>query len=178
MSDLDTSEISSINDILSAKQHNTNADVVDVDETLVKLVVFTLDKNWYAFPSENIKEVLSDIPVSVLPGCPASLEGVINVRGDIESVISLRSLLNYGSLTDTANSRILIGATEAMRSGIRVDTVEEIIAFSQTNIKAPPSTLPTHMVPIVTGAIQLKNHTVTILDLEKMFENYRDGLQG
>lgn len=178
MNETDTAEISSIEDVLIAKQHNTNADIVDVDQALIKMVVFTIDGNWFAFHSEFIKEVLSDMQVSPLPGCPASLEGVINVRGDIESVISLRSVLNFEPLAHQANTRILIGATDGMRSGIRVDTVEEIIALPESKIQTAPSTLPAHMTAIVDGVFKLKDNTVTVLDMQQMFKNYRDALMG
>lgn len=178
MSEINRGEINSVENILSAKQYNTNADVIDVDQTSVKLVVFTLAGNWFAFESENIKEILSDMAISALPGCPASLEGVINVRGDIESVISLRKILHIEPMATTVNSRILIGATESMRSGIRVDTVEEIITLSEKLIQSAPATLPDYMNDIVTGVFTLKKHTVTVLDLSHMFKSYHDALMG
>jgi len=171
------SEFSTIHDILADKQHNTNADVVDIDRSLLRLVVFCLDGNWFALPGDKVRELLAEHTVSHLPGCPASLEGVINVRGDIESVISLRTLFQFEPLADPT-TKILIVETEAMRSGVRVDTVEDIVAVPEEKIKKAPSTLPGHMAPIVTGVVELDNFTVTILDIEKMFADYRDGLQG
>ena len=62
-------------------------------DAMVKLVVFTLDGEWFAFEGNKIKELLPDCTAFFLPGCPTSLEGVINVRGSIESVINLRSVV-------------------------------------------------------------------------------------
>jgi len=169
-------EMQTLDDVLLAKEHNTNADIVDIGQTMIKLVIFTLDENWYAFLGKNVKEVLSDIAVSALPGCPLSLEGVINVRGDIESVISLRHLFQYPPIENMDKTRILLGSSEAMRSGIRVDTVEEILSITEDSIVEPPATLPPYMAPIVSGVIQLNDQTVTILDLDKIFNNYHDGL--
>ena len=177
MTDLDASEFSTINEILTEKQHNTNGDVIDVEQSTIRLVLFSLDHNWYAFPAACVKELLAEHSVSYIPRCPPSLEGVINVRGDIESVISLRTLFHFEPLSDKS-TKILIIETDSMRSGVRVDAVEEIIAVPEDKVKEAPSTLPEHMDPIVTGIVEINDLTVTILDIDKLFSNYRDGLQG
>ena len=97
--------------------------MVNVDEEVTKLVVFTLGGDWFAFHGDKVREILTDNTVFFLPGCPASLEGVINVRGDIESVVLLRTVFGYSAAVD-ASSRILLGHGKSMRSGIRVDSVD------------------------------------------------------
>ena len=67
-------------------------EIIDVDEPVIKLVIFSLGEQHFAFLGEAIKEVLPGTEtVFFVPGMPASVEGVINVRGDIESVIQLYS---------------------------------------------------------------------------------------
>ena len=68
--------------------------IVNVDEPLVKLVIFALGNEHFAFQGDCIHEILTKVDVFFVPGCPPSLEGVINVRGDIESVIRPHGLLH------------------------------------------------------------------------------------
>ena len=70
------------------QRRESNRGVVNVDESTTKLVIFELQGDWFAFHGEKIKEILSQVDVFFVPGCPPSLAGVMNVRGDIESVIS------------------------------------------------------------------------------------------
>ncbi|MGE4278283.1 MAG: chemotaxis protein CheW [Magnetospirillum sp.] len=149
--------------------------VVNVDEPLVKLVVFVLNGEWFAFHGERVKEVLSDFPVYFLPGCPPGLEGVINVRGDIESVLSLRTVLRYPAADADSASRILLGQGAEMRSGLRVDSVEEVMDVPQSLIQAPPHTIPDHLRPLVLGIVAFQGHMVTILDMDRLLADYRVG---
>lgn len=163
-------------DQILAVRRGAAAQVVDVDVPVIKLVVFSLDGGWYAFPAEGIAEVLPDCPVFFLPGCPPSLEGVINVRGDIESVIRLRSVLGLPPAAPDAASRILIGRAAALRSGIRVDAVEDVLDVPEENIQAPPHTIDERLKPLVRGIVPLRGHLVMLLDLERLFSDYRAGL--
>lgn len=171
-----TGETTSLDQILALKRGETGP-IVNVDEPLVKLVIFTLDGSWFAFAGEAIREVLPDSPVFYLPGCPESLEGVINVRGDIESVIDLRQVLGFLPAADKARSRILLGRAAAMHSGIRVDAVEEVMDVPQSSIQAPPHTIPDHRKAIVRGIVRFKGELVTLLDLERLFADYAAGLR-
>ena len=165
-----------LDDIL-ARKRQTGGEVVNVDEPTVKLVYFSLGEQWYAFSGEHIREVLADAEVHYLPGCPASMEGVINVRGDIESVIRLRAVLGLPEVKVTGASRILLGKTDAMSSGIRVDRVEEVLDVLQSAIQPPPHTLPEHLRPIVPGIVMYREHVVHLLNLQRIFADYRAGLR-
>ena len=138
-------------DQVLALRHGAASPVVDVEEPVIKLVIFTLAEEWFAFAGNKIREILADSPVFFLPGCPASLEGVINVRGDIESVIRLHTLLGFPESQIGASSSILIGQGNHLRSGIRVDRVEEVIDLPQSSIRTPPHTLPEALRSIVLG---------------------------
>jgi purine-binding chemotaxis protein CheW len=159
-------------------RHGEARAVVDVDEPQVKLVVLTLAGDWFAFPGDKVREVLPDSPVFYLPGCPASLEGVINVRGDIETVVDLRAVLGFAPAANRAGSRILLCRGGGMSSGVRVDTVEEVMDVPQSRIQAPPHTIPDHRKPIVLGILAFGERLVTVLDLERLFADYRAGLAG
>ena len=153
-----------------------SSEIVNVDEEAIKLVVFELAGDWLAFPGGNISEILPKVDVFFVPGCPASLEGVINVRGDIESVITLSELLGKPATEATSTSSILRGHGGGMRSGIRVDRVIDVLDVVQSAIQPPHTSLPEHMRNIVTGLMKHQDKPVAILDLNRIFENYRSGL--
>lgn len=164
----------SLDEILASQQQG-QGDVINVDEDTVKLVIFVLGKDWYAFHGEHIKEILSDTEVFFLPGCPATLEGVINVRGDIESVLNLRRVLRYPDSMTDADSRILLARGDKTHSGIRVDRVEEVIDVVESSVLPPPHTIPEHLRPLVLGHIEFADQVVSILELNRLFDDYLVG---
>ena len=166
----------SLDQILSI-HYSESAQIVDVDEPTAKLVVFTLDDQWFAFRGDRIKEVLADCPVYFLPGCPPSLEGVVNIRGDIESVVRLRLILGLPEAERKDETYILLGQTATMRSGIRVSRVEESLDVPHSAIQSPPATSPDHLRAIVVGIVQFGDHLIHLLDLDRIFDDYRAGLR-
>lgn len=167
----------SLDDILAARAAG-DGQVVDVDVPTVKLVVFSLAKDWYAFAAAGVAEILPDRPAFFLPGCPSSLEGVISVRGSVESVVSLRPLLGLPPAPPGAPSRILIARAAAMRSGLRVDAVEDVLDVAEDTLQEPPHTIDPALKPLVRGIVSVRGHLVTVLDLERLFADYAAGLAG
>jgi purine-binding chemotaxis protein CheW len=168
-------EQNGLDKILSLRRE-ASAEIVNVDEPTVKLVIFELGGEWFAFPGEAIREILPQVDIFFVPGCPSSLEGVINVRGDIESVIRLAELLGKPATETSVTSSILRGQGGGMHSGIRVDRVVDVLDVVQSAIQPAPTTLPEHMRRIVSGLMQHQDMPVAILDLDRIFEDYHRGL--
>ncbi len=170
------SESAPLERILAVRQAQPGQ-VIDVDGPRIKLVVFTLDDLWCAFVGEKIREVLAETPVFFLPCCPALLEGVMNVRGTLESLIRLRPLLGLGEALAGKRSRILIGQTPALRSGIRVDRVEEVLDVPLATVHAPPAAVSDRMKAFLLGIVDFRGHPVHVLDLDRIFEDLLAGLR-
>lgn len=169
---------SQLDQLLNERAGN-DQEIVDVDEPLVKLVIFRLGEQHFAFAGANITEVLpGEEAVHYLPGMPASVEGVMNVRGDIESVIRLDELLQLTTDTNQSkaeNSTILLGRTKAMHSGLRVDQLLDVVDLPESQLKAPPEALPEHLKPYVTSLFNFNNLAITLLDLDAVFTAWLAG---
>lgn len=167
--------MSSLDQILSQRRE-ARREVVNVDEPKVKLVIFELGGEWFAFHGERIREILAQADVYFVPGCPASLEGVINVRGDIESVVLLHELLRLPAGQPGRGASILLGRGGGMSSGIRVDQVIDVVDLPQSRVQPAPATLPEHLQPVVSGVLKFKDRPVAVLDLDRIFSDYAKGL--
>lgn len=163
-------------DQVLSQRREARQDIVNVDEPAVKLVIFALGDQYFAFHGERIREILAQADVFFVPGSPASLEGVINVRGDIESVIRPHEMLHLPESTASRTSSILLGRGGGMSSGIRVDRMVDVVDLPQSSIQPPPATLPEHMRALVLGVLKFQEQPVAVLDLDKMFSDYARGL--
>ena len=65
------------------KEQQDRDQIVNVDEEEIKLVIFTLHEDFFAFYSSNIKEILTLEKINFVPGSPEYILGISNVRGDI-----------------------------------------------------------------------------------------------
>lgn len=170
------SEPQDVLDRVLAIKSGPSGPVVNIDEPKVKLLVLTLGEEVFAIRGEFVREVLSDQPVFFLPGGPPSLEGVISVRDEIETVVDLRQVLGLPKASGHLDSRILLVKTADMQSGVRVDRVDDVADVAQSDILPAPSTIADARKAIVQGVTEIRGTMATLLDIERIFRDYRDGL--
>ncbi|MBF0558863.1 MAG: purine-binding chemotaxis protein CheW [Nitrospirae bacterium] len=145
--------------------------IADVEEEKVKVVIFTLAGGWYAFSSGEIKEIISHANIFYVPGAPDFIHGLINIRGDIESVINLNMFLRLPDNVKAQSGRVLVAAVEGgIRSGILVDSVEDVLDIPASSVKSPLSTLNKSVREFVAGEFIHGRETVILLSVEKIFE--------
>lgn len=162
-----------------AQQQAQLQGIIDVDEPVIKLVVFRLSEQNFAFTGGAIKEILSGTEtVFFVPGMPPSVEGVINVRGDIESVIQLHTLLQLPNELEKNTlhlSSILLAQGEQMHSALRVDQLLDVIDVAQSAVQPVPDALPEYLQAYVTGLLQLNGLAVAVLDIDALFNAWQQG---
>ena len=143
--------------------------VVDVEEQKVKMVIFFLFGERYAFYGENVKEILPLMPVSYVPGAPDFIPGVINIRGEIESVININRFLELPDPSSVQRGRIAVAEKDGIRSGILVDSLEDVLDIPLSAIRPPLATLSQTIKEFVAGEFVYDDKSVTILDIGKIF---------
>lgn len=155
------------------KRGDTN-EIVDVEEEKEKLVIFGLLGSFFAFNCAVVKEVLPLIKINYVPDAPGYILGVINVRGDIESVIDMQSLLEMPKQETTDQSRIMIVEEQGIRSGVLVGSLEDVIDVPKSSIIDPVSTLSDEIRDFVIGEIEYKGLNVTLLEAGRVFKKILD----
>lgn len=162
--------VSTIPDILDAiSQRDGQRDVIEIEEPNVQCVVIRLEDKCYALYGEQIKEIVAASEIAFVPGMPEYIVGVIHLRGEIESVLALRSLLGMPSVPRTKRSRIVIGQINSIRSGILVDSVEDVMELPESSIQVPVSSLDPERSDYVLAESTYNDQELIILDLGKIF---------
>lgn len=90
----------------------------------------------YAIPIEDIQEIIKMTPVTELPLGTRALEGVIQLRGDVVPVVSLRTLFGFSSVNPTRSTRIIIVKFREKAMGIIADQANRVVFYDK--IQPPP----------------------------------------
>lgn len=146
---------------------------MNVDQPSVTLVVFTLAEQAFALPGKQIREILAAPRIYRVPGAPAALEGVISVRGEIESVVCLRRLLGL-PVVSRQKSAVLLARGEQLQTGLRVDEVIDLCDQPESALQPAPDTLPADLQPHVRHLIRLGQRGVSLLDLDTLLAAYSE----
>ena len=152
--------------------------VVDVDEPTQQLVLFRLNDQQFALPGSSVSEILPrDQPVYYVPGLPTSTEGVLHLRGKIESVISLHQLLGLPTPEGAPKGMILLVRAAGITSGVRIEQLDDVCEVAQSMLQSPPETLPDALRPYVSALWQIdERQALALLDPEALFDAYQQGL--
>ncbi len=137
-----------------------------------QIVSFKLGKEMFGVKVAQVREIGKVQDITRVPRMPSYIEGVLNLRGQITTVIDLKkrlgiSIENGGGLTSA--SRIIIAEIGDTQIGMVVDTVEDVIRVPRQSISPPPATLTIGMRDdILTGMCKQSDHLVMLLNLNKI----------
>ncbi|MBF0243294.1 MAG: chemotaxis protein CheW [Desulfamplus sp.] len=142
-------------------------EVVDVEEEAIKFVIFRVAGNLYAAYGSDVREILPNKEIYPVPFLPEYLPGLINVRGDIESVIDISSFLG-GKKIEQSKVMVMMVKKENFCSGIIVDDIEDVVDMPITAIEPPLSTLSGVAKELIAGRIEFLGNTVSLIDIGKL----------
>ena len=92
-----------------------------------QLVVFRVGGTRYGVDIELVNEILSPLPVTLLPGVTRHVAGVVEVRKRVIPVFDLRSRFNVPEPTDDKSSRMVLVDVNDGPVALTVDGVEEVV---------------------------------------------------
>ena len=138
-----------------------------------KHLIFLLNDKRYALPLSKIKEVIRVTNITPLPGVVPFYKGLINIRGQIISVIDLRTLLGIETQTlDAKRNAIIISQVGEILVGAIVDKVEEVRAYDRSEMNISDTGRMEMAGAGVYGVAKDQSGELTLLiDLEKAVEN-------
>jgi purine-binding chemotaxis protein CheW len=143
--------------------------VVDVEEKKMKVVIFSLNGEFFAFSGENVKEILPLASIFPVPGTPDYIPGVINNRGEIDSVVTINGFLGLPASVRTQSCRIAVAEKGGVRSGILVDSVSDVTDIPVSTVKPPISTLAKSQKEFVAGEFRYQDKNIILLDIGTIF---------
>lgn len=109
------------------------------DDAVLQWVTFRLENETYGINVMQVREVLRYSEIAPVPGAPSYVIGIINLRGNVVTVIDTRERFGLASADVTDNSRIVILETEQQVVGILVDAVAEVVYLRQSEIEIAPN---------------------------------------
>jgi purine-binding chemotaxis protein CheW len=136
----------------------------------LQLVSFKLGKETFAVNVSQVREIGKVERITHVPKMPDFIEGVMNLRGQITTIIDLRRRFGIRSEEErTAQSRIIVAEIGDSQLGIIVDSVEDVIRVSSQNISDPPKTITKKVdSSFLTGICKLPEDLVMLLDISKL----------
>lgn len=137
-------------------------------EETVKLIVFSIGEEFYGFEAAHVREVVKAERITFVPCAPDFIEGVINLRGSIISVIDLAKILNIQDATRIGERWLIVVEVGSIEAALHIDLVRGVIDVPKSSIKPLLVTLERGQTEHLKGEAHIDNYLVGILDLENI----------
>jgi len=111
----------------------------NVDGDIIQWVTFHLDNEVYGITVMQVMEVLRSVEITPVPGAPDYVLGIINLRGNVVTVIDTRKRFSLPSKQIDDLSRIVIIEAEGQVLGMLVDCVAEVVYLNEAEIEMAPN---------------------------------------
>lgn len=135
---------------------------------LIQFVTFILMDEVYGINVMQVQEVLRITEIAPVPGAPSYVLGIINLRGNVVTVIDTRTRFGLPTTETDDASRIIVIESEKQVVGILVDAVAEVVELRESEIDAAPNVGTEESSRYIQGVATMEDRLLILVDLNKL----------
>ncbi|MFQ3197083.1 MAG: purine-binding chemotaxis protein CheW [Paraglaciecola sp.] len=152
----------------SRMSNNTTS---DADDEVLQWVTYKLGAETYGINVMQVQEVLRHTDIAPVPGAPEYVLGIINLRGNVVTVIDTRARFGLEPTELSDNTRIVIIESEEQVVGILVDSVAEVVYLRSSDIDSAPNVGTEESAKFIHGVSNRDGELLILVDLNKLLSD-------
>lgn len=157
---------------MNAVEDKAGTAVVERIENIdFKMVAFSLAGKDYSIDIMKVREISKATHFTYVPNSLPYVRGVYNLRGDIISIIDLRTMFNLPSVKTEENGsdEIIILRLDDYLLGVIVDSIDKVVGISSSTIQPPHPIFGDINIKFIQGVVEKDERLYIILDVESIF---------
>lgn len=151
-----------------ANENNTQAVKNEVNSVGGQILLYYIDDVLYGIEIQYVIEIIGIQQITVVPGVPRFVKGVINIRGKVVPVISMRNKINQPDIPYDDKTCIIVVELEGETVGLIVDKVREIMAVKPTDTCSAPDSKNVNENQYIKTIIDSNGEIKQLLDIHKV----------
>ncbi len=137
---------------------------------MLQLVSFRVGGEEFALDILRVLEILRLQELTRVPSSPDCMDGVMNLRGKIIPVITLRKRFGLDRIAPNEQTRIVVIEAKGTVLGVIVDSVSEVLSIPADSVEPPPR-LGTVDQQYVSGVGKIDDRLLILLDVDRLMED-------
>ncbi|MDF1615972.1 chemotaxis protein CheW [Petrocella sp. FN5] len=129
-------------------------------------VVFKLDKEEYGLNIMMVNGIEKYQEVVKVPNAPEYIEGMINLRGEVLPIFSLRKKFNLADKPHDDETKIIVVNTNGIKVGFVVDSVEEILQIEEEVIEVAPTIVAGINRKYIKSVAKVDQRMIVLIDID------------
>ncbi|PKM44180.1 MAG: chemotaxis protein CheW [Gammaproteobacteria bacterium HGW-Gammaproteobacteria-1] len=143
-------------------------------DPVTEWVTFRLDAEKYGIDVMRVREVLRNTEIAPVPGTPDFVLGIINLRGNVVTVIDTRKRFGMPPKAIDEASRIVILEAGDEVVGMMVDSVAEVVDLRASSIETAPNVGNDESAKFIQGVSNRDDGLLILVDLNKLLNGKED----
>lgn len=135
---------------------------------IVQLGTFTLDSQLFGVNILQMREIIRPLGITKVPHAPAFMEGVINLRGEVIPIVSLRARFGMPVRPFDRETRIINMEIDKTAVGFVVDSIGHVRRIPASAIEEPPIIASSVDAAYVAGLIRTDDGLLIALNVERL----------
>lgn len=133
-------------------------------------VGFRLDGKGFVIPLDQVKEILTKVSISYIPGAKEWVQGVANVRGNLMPILDLKGFLTGKMTKVSRQSRILVIQHKGIVAGLVVEEVMGMRQFLEEEYSADITDLDISFNQMLTGQYRQRGESWGVFNIHHLVE--------
>ena len=142
-----------------------------LDDPILQWVTYQLEEETYGINVMQVQEVLRITEIAPVPGAPDYVLGIINLRGNVVTVIDTRKRFGLDGHVSDDNSRIIIVEVNGNVIGMLVDSVAEVVYLHQSEIDTAPNVNNDESSRFIQGVCSREEQLLILVDVDKFLSD-------
>jgi purine-binding chemotaxis protein CheW len=135
---------------------------------ITQYCTFKVGENLFGIPVLEVQEVIRPLAKTEIPLAEERVRGLINLRGQIVTLIGLRELFHFEKGNEENAMNIVVETNDSLFALV-VDDVGDVLDVEQKSFEKTPATLDPNLKTFVKGVHKLQDELLVVLDLDKVF---------
>lgn len=136
-----------------------------------ELAIFQIGEMPCGLDTSWVREIIKNTQITRVHLAPDYVRGVINLRGEIATVIDLRKKFSMEPAENNGAMEIVVVRSNSENIGILVDSVRDVIWADEKDITPPPSNISGVTGIFFEGIFKMERELVAILNIEELLKN-------
>ncbi len=138
------------------------------DKVIQEIILFDIADVLCGLDICNVLEIKKVTGITTVYGAPEVVEGVINLRGQIVTVLNIRKWFSDENYELTGRERIMIVPNKDEQVGLLVDNVNDVIQFDNNAVQAIPANMDENIARFFNAVYQWSGNIVSLVSLEQI----------
>jgi purine-binding chemotaxis protein CheW len=150
--------------------NNEKLSVVEENSEIQRFLEFSLGEEDYAIPLLSVREVISVPETTPIPKAPSHFLGIMNLRGQVISVVDMRTKLKIKAKDNNSEESVIIVDLDGMNLGIVVDSINKVLAFSLKEVNEVPEIETQVNAEYIYGVYRKEDSLTVLLNVAKVLD--------